>query len=76
MSECEHTGPACELIAQAVVMSDYNEPKVKQVGLTCLITKVPGMGGASIHCCSAFRTCKAWISGSCHKIVKHWETIY
>ena len=36
-----------------------------------LITRVPGIGGASIHWFCLFRTWSAWISGSCHKIVKH-----
>lgn len=36
------------------------------------MTKVPGIGVASIHCLSAFRTCKAWIPGSCHRMVKHY----
>jgi hypothetical protein len=39
------------------------------------MTKVPGIGGASIHCRSVFKTCKACISGSCHNIVKHFQNI-
>ena len=35
------------------------------------MTKVPGIGGASIHCLSVFNTCNACIPGSCHRIVKH-----
>lgn len=36
-----------------------------------LTTKVPGTGGASIHWLFAFSTCSAWMSGSCHRMVKH-----
>lgn len=39
-----------------------------------LTTSVPGIGGASIHLFCLFSTCRAWISGSCHRIVKHCVT--
>ena len=39
---------------------------------THLITSVPGIGVASIHFWSVFKTWRAWIPGSCQRIVKHY----
>jgi hypothetical protein len=39
--------------------------------LRYLMTKVPGIGGASIHSWLEFRTCRACFPGSCHRMVKH-----
>jgi hypothetical protein len=40
-----------------------------------LISSVPSIGGALIHCFSEFRTCSACISGCCQSIVKHCNAI-